>query len=239
MTKRRFYNKSRYQKKSFTNAVRRIAYTIPEKKYYIVSNWNPANAGNYATPADPTTASATKMDAAFHLFSFLNGIPQGVLGNQRIGNDIYVRYVQIGVYFEQDGDHLMNAHTMRYGVLMDNDAAQQMPTAVNVFGTGAQGTVAFDAFRNTVTLRKYRTLLDRQHKTVQTVGGATAAERATTGNAVIQHYIPVNKRFHMGNATTDMLGGNMINQQLLFYICSSVADCCTAKVIFRVCFNDA
>jgi len=229
-------------KRDFAPAVRRIAYTIPEQRCFEISRWNISAADNYATPANPTADDATKAGVAFKMLSLVNPIQVGTGNGQRIGYEIFVRYIQITLDFKVDGDQMLNAHVMRYGVMLNLDSDNALPAAATIFANGANtaGVPAYDSLRNFYSRQKFRTLLDKQWKCVATgVNGTTGAALATTGSSVITHYIPINKKVRYTAANNDLSGTNINMNNIMFYSCASVADCCTAKMYLKVVYNDA
>lgn len=190
-------------------------------------------------PGLPTAANATKMDVAWHFHSILNGIQQGTGADDRIGNKIFVRYVVLALNFEMDGDSLVNGHVNRFGMLLDTTATSAVPADTTVFSTVPSSFTIWNSIKNYENAPRFRFLLDEQHRTVQTVGGAAAADNRFTSQAVIHRYIPVNKVFNYKSVANDTTGSNMVGDQLLLMNCASVTGCCTTICGWRVIFNDA
>lgn len=226
-----------YARKFYKN-VRRIAYSIPEKKYHQVSRYNVAQAITNA-PGFPTVDDATKM-TVWTVTDPLNAIEVGTASDNRIGNKIYVRYVQVSVEMTMDGDHLLNASTARMCAFWNRMANNVNTAAADLWTPSTSSIVNQGSLRNVESFSQYTMLLDRQHKTVMTVGHATDPTlRATTGCGVIQFYIPIFKVVEYNNTIIDCSSSNMKGPTLLLCFFNSVSDCCIIKVGWRVCFTDA
>lgn len=223
---------STWKPRKFAANVRRITYSIPEKKCFQAGAWNVMSAVT-DTPADGGGAgTSTQMDASWHFFSLVNSIQQGVALEQRVGNQIYLRYIQFSILFEGDGDSLTNGMICRYCVIRTNEANGVMPGATAVFANGPTGTATFASLRRYDTKNKYTTLLDKQHATVNTT--------ATTHNpnGVIHGYVGINRKLNYTGTTNNAAGGNLLEQDYFFAICASVASCCKAHLYWRVVYND-
>jgi len=227
---RKLYNV--YKPRQFAQSVRRITYSIPEKKCYQVGAWN-VMAATTDTPTDAGgSGAATQMDAAWHFFSLVNSIQQGTSVDKRIGNQIFIRYIQFSLLFEGDGDSLVNGMICRYCVIRNNEANGAIQGATAVFANGPTGTATFASIRRYDTKQKYTTLLDKQHATVNTT--------ATTHNpnGIVHGYVGINRKLNYTGTTNDAAAGNLLEQDYFFAICASVANCCKTHIYWRVVFND-
>lgn len=203
--------------------VRTIASSIPEKKYFecicAVSD-----AVGYTTPGSAAWASVhgdEMLSADFlNQITLLGAIQQGVAVNQRIGNRIHVKYVQIALIFQFNNNigaqnfasNPSNMYGMfcRYVLLLDNQPNGNALPLANIWtdwgptiGGGAHpSAVGFNgartfAFRNVNALRQFRVLLDMQHTSHNQANGTAGASSAnpapTSGIQVVQHYVPINR----------------------------------------------
>lgn len=203
--------------------MRRIAYSIPEKKYFeficCVSSASavstPSNSAWQSIPGNLFLSNDFD-----NQITLLGAIQQGVSENERIGNRIHVKYIQIGLVFQFNNNNIAAANPSpgsnmygmfcRYCVFEDNQPnGESLPLANlwqdwgNTIGSGGSASaVPFDgartfAFRDFNSLRQFRVKLDMQHKmhnTANTTAAASTSDPApTTGIQIVQHYIPVNK----------------------------------------------
>ena len=228
-----------WSKKRFTRAVRKIAYTIPEKKCLDITRWNPGEAINYATPADPSTAGALKLSTAWHMLCFHNCIQIGTGMTNRIGNKIFLRYIQFSLALQGDTDILLNAQTCRWVVFHDKANTGTLPAGSDVFGNDPiLGTAGIGSLKNYNNAHRFQILMDQQHK-VQTLIVESAAAAANSGTPVMHFYVPVFKEITFKTANNDLSTNNCTSDAWCFGITSSVANCCLASLSFRCVFNDA
>lgn len=255
----------KFIRRRFTKRVRRVAYSIAEKKYF--QFWINAGVGSLgsAPPSDYVTSNlaATTSDI-WRFWSFLNGIQQGAANNQRIGNNIFVRYVHISLYFvptpAANGDAVVRdtGSICRYVIVRDRkhgggQVAATTPSTVYypapgdqywdpaALGTGAAALGNVLALRNNLTMGRYQTYLDMQH--VVSSMSANATDGTMTGTKVVQHFIKVFKPFQyrtVGSVTDfTTASDSMAKTDLQFGIASNAAGCCRVTAFVRVCYNDA
>jgi len=218
--------------------MRKIAYSIPERKCKNVSRYNPMNADT-VPGADPTTDNTTVMDAGtWHFHSLINNLVIGTAQGERISNQIYLRYIMFQISFVMDGDHLQNGHTSRYCVIMDKDPQAGLPATSDVFANGPFGSVDVTSMKAYDKGSRYSFLLDETQRVVQTVGGATNPERSYTGVGVITRYIPVFKKVVYSGSTANQTSVNLVNFNIFMANCSSNGSCCVTKVAWRLVYND-
>jgi len=227
-------------RKRFRRNVRRIAFGIAEKKYY--DYWiNPVNNVVYTSY---TGAVATQLSQTWTGASIVCTIPQGFSQGERIGNKIFLKYIQMSMYFAADPDEVdmvVNGTVCRYMVLMNKNCGKVAASASDVFSSDATaGKASYGALRNFNTLSKYKVMLDRQHTmTVTSINAADATANATTGAACVIHYIPVNKLFTFDSAVTSRTSANCPLTDIQLFACANVDTCCALKIKLRLCYTDA
>lgn len=223
-------------KKSLRPKIRRITYSMLEKKYADNAAFNLEDGGSTLTTPISTTA--------YRFYSLVNNIRLGTGVNQRIGNKIFVRYLHLTFGFKTDGDNVLNGSTCRYGVIWNKQANGTLATGADVFSGGAyESTPEFTSLKNFNTMKKYKTLLDRAHLIIPATrsgDGTGAAHFNFVGQGVIQHYIPINKWVqYSADAAGLASSANLVSNDFLVYIAASNANCCIATLFARICFNDA
>lgn len=265
---RRFRRRARRgPRRGLVRLVKRIAYSIPEKKYFDFA-FNLSDGGYNANP--PVFAgltSATLSGSWANQISLVNAIPQGNGEGQRIGNRIHVRYVQFFLLFcfsnistttqiQPSVNANINGMICRYMMLLDKQPAQTtLPRqAMEDPGTfnwtpfaGALAVTVYtgrtSALRDYNQLRRYKVLVDLQHQsylTAATVPAGTNSQAPMTGNHVAQHYVPINRDFTYANTSAVINGASvMIDNDILLQACPSDASCCTVYGLARVCYNDS
>jgi len=184
------------------------------------------------TPANPKALSGLKMDLSWHAISLLNPIAIGNTASTRVGNNIYVRYIQVSISFVGDAVANANGMTCRYMALKTHANGAAVPAAAQLYNIGPLGTVAFQSLRNWDTNNRYRTVFDRQHHVTNTT------TTTNTSNGVVQCFIPVYQKIQYTGATVDCSGSNLMTNDVLLAMCSSVTNCCTISISWRVIFND-
>jgi len=251
----------RSYRRRWNKRVRRIAFSIAEKKYLDIC-FNPNEGVVHSTFALCGTGQLG-IQWADNQVSLLGTMGQGAAEGERIGNRIFVKYVQLQLFFEmlpdKDGNGI-DADTAglglycRYMLLHDKQpggTAIPRATMSTTFGQGGTNipNATVSAFKAFNTLRRYKTLLDKQHqRAITSMAYDTATPfklnaASTTGAIVIQHYIPVNKQYtftQIGSAT-DMKAAAAVMQDgdLLFQVCPSDDACCKCFVGLRICYRDA
>lgn len=241
--RRSFRRRRRYRPRArnFRRRIRRIAFSIAEKKY----------ADFALVPGDPVrhTASfdtnivgisAYAVPANVRPMSVLNRIANGVETGQRIGNNIFVEYIQLTIYIaiKPNPTEVMmtNGCLCRYGLYWDRASGGAATPGIglfsNDFGGSENGTTKL---RDVYTLGKYKTLLDKQFRM------AYFTSNNTSGTSVIQHYIPIKRQINYRGpaALSAEQVANMIKNDVFFTICASSAAMCYASIGVRVCYRDA
>lgn len=213
--------------------MRRVAYGIAEKK---AADFGPLNFQTIADDYGPLTGSG------WYQFSLINAIRLGTGSDQRIGREVFIRYILVSLDFTTDGaPDLLNGATCRYAVVHDKSCNGAAFNYAEMWDKGAgttAATIGFSAVRNYTNMSKYGLLLDRAHNIVQTSGtGATATASA---RGVIQHMIPINRKVRFDSDGSSLtLADNLINDNYVIAVCPSIVNCCIARVFWRVVFNDA
>lgn len=258
---RRYRKRARRSRRRMPMArmVRRIVNSVPEKKYW--EYWfNPSEGSKITVPVSPAgTDSVPATVAPFWTFSSLvTLLGQGFSDGQRIGNKVFIRYIQLAVYVQNRAETLLpgDAQTIassgmicRYNVFrtrQNNLQAQSDPIPTNTPYTGT-GPNYFNVgnFKDKNQLRNFRTLLDAQHQAhvVDTFQQDAETYRSTSGTRVIQHYLKINKRVDYildRSALVDMEDStNLQGTDILFGCCANMAGCCLMQVKVRVCYQDA
>lgn len=248
---RRFAGRSRRRfRRSFGRRVRRIAYSIAEKKYYQYALYG----GTSGAPQLLTTAVVNPMTATASYAvaygatprSLINCVPLGFSDGERIGNKIFVEYVQLSFFIhfglvEADAmgaNMAVNGCNMRYGVYYDRQAGGAAAPLVNLYepmGGSTQWT--YGAFRNKATLGKYKTLRDKQIRVAYT---DTSATSGASGIPAVQEYIPIKRTFaYNGVATDTTVTSNLLRNDLAIVVSCNHNTSCYIWIGVRVCYRDA
>lgn len=236
-TRRRF-------RSSFRRRVRRIAYSIAEKKYwqYTFAGTDTAVPVAYGTawlhPLALNADSVAKDTVVPR--SLVNTIPLGNTSASRIGNKVFVEYIQLSMFVNFDvpaiaNPMLPNGCLLRYGIYYDKQHGGNAAVLPNLFEpyTAATG-YNYGALRNFNTLGKYKTLRDKQIRMAYT------SSTTGTGIPAIQEYIPIKREFTLSTAVTDSTtAANMIKNDLGIFVLCSHSNMCYVRIMVRVCFRDA
>lgn len=222
-------------KKSLAPRVKRITYSVLEKK-------NAENIFNMNTSTSLATASLDS--TTWKIYSITNQISQGTTSASRMGNKIFVKYIQLSINFVNDGDNNLNGSTCRYGVWIDKNKAATHPSATDMFASGTDSaTPAYNSCKNFVNRTRFQTKLDRAHLFVTTArSGSTSTDFTFLPGGVVQHYIPINKWVSYNGTGSTFLhtnSDNMAGNNIILAICASAANCCVVNVFYRVVFFDA
>lgn len=238
-SRKRKMNKRGYRSTTYTRRtptarlVKRVAYGICEKKYYEFPTVYNMHSG--------LDDNAVMTSGGWYIISLVNAIRVGTDVTQRIGRQIYIRYIQLSIDFTGDGDILANGAVCRYVVAHDKGCAGVQATAPVIWGNGAgnsTGSQGFSALRNTDNMRRFNILLDRQHNVTQLTQNAGVGTYTSRG--IIQHYIPIFKKVNYDtDGATVISSPNLVKDDYLFMVAPSQANCCIARLYWRVCFNDA
>lgn len=260
---KRFRRRSR---RTFSRSVKRIAYSIVEKKYWDFT-FNPVDALICSTYQGVGGTSANFLAAGWgNCGSLVACMQQGSSDGTRIGNRIHVKYVQLTMQFFMSNNTnsaaaLANfvaasqSSYCRYMLILDKQPGGTSLPRTNMLDHGAwaipiqAGSVtnvetAPGALRDYNMLRRFKVLLDMQHQAIVLQGTAAqnGAQAVTTGTKVTQHYIPVNRTFTYTSAgsTSDMKGAASVMQDndLFLQVCPSMAACCAVAIGVRVCYQD-
>lgn len=226
---------------AFSRRVRRISYGIAERKYCDFSFG--ASADSYYPPlgSDPASAQC-KVPVQWSWLNLLGNITQGVGQGQRIGNKIFVRYIQLNLNFQYSDAAAgmgVSGCRCRYVAAIDRQHGAAAAIGPGYFTLGSSNpplnALNINAFRNSNTLGKFKTLLDKQH--VMSYTGTSFA----SGVATVQHYIPIFREFQMTyeDSVFPNNGANFPKNALFFGSCSNHADMCGLSIDVRVCFTDA
>lgn len=233
--------RSRGGRVAFSRRVRRISYGIAERKYCDYSMGADAIAYYPPLGSNPGSAEA-KVSNQWKFLNLLGNITQGVGQGQRIGNKIFVRYIQLNLNFQYDEASAgmgVNGCRCRYVAAIDRQHGSLATIGNGFFVTGSSTAPLVDlnvnAFRSSNTLGKFKTLLDKQHVLSYT-GSAFAS-----GVATVQHYIPIFREFQMTyeDSVTPTSAANFPKNALFFGSCSNHTAMCGLTIDVRVCFTDA
>lgn len=213
--------------------MRSVAYSIPEKKYANFGAINLANGLDDLTPMAGT--------ALFYMASLLNGIALGTDVNQRIGRQIYVRYIQIVATMQGDGDYLLNGTACRLAVVHDKAAPNgPLPASSDIFVGGPDGAAVANvtSLRNTDFMPRFSVKYDRIFNIAQLSQGT--AGTTYTPRAITSITIPVYKKIQYETSSTlTTTGANLTKDDFYVMMAASTANCCIGRVFWRVCYNDA
>jgi len=226
--------RTKRSRKNFSRRVRRIVYSVAEKKYYEFA-FNPANG---TSCPDFSTVSSEKLAGGWgNQVSLLGAMPQGNGEGQRIGNKIRVKYVQLSTAFAMinqpnaggtagttttQASNLMGMFC-RYMVLLDRQPGgtpcprQNMNASDTLtFNTGtgaAANNIAISGdplnFRDFNLLKRFKVKMDKQHNSFTTSTGTTPSGGVgpSTGARIEQHYLPFKNReftYTSNTATTNL-----------------------------------
>lgn len=241
---RRFGRRRSYGRRfrrSFIRRVRRIAGTIPEKKYWQYSFYNAAAAYQPYGTSD-LTANANIRDF-WTMRSLIAGMPGGSGDGQRIGSKIFVKYVQLTIILNYQplaaGANSMatNGCVCRYGVWLDRNHGLTAGVGGDIFelqSNPAITTVYLDKHR--FTMGKYRTLLDKQH---QMHYFQNQANGAGSGSMIYKHYIPINRQINFRSIGTDMYDSSPLPiRDIVFGAASTHDGGCRLNGFVRICYTD-
>lgn len=213
--------------------MRSVAYSIPEKKYANFGAINIANGLDDLTPMSSTPQ--------FYMLSLLNGIPLGTDSSNRIGRQIYVRYIQIVCTMQGDGDYLLNGTACRLVVAHDKAAPHgALPPSNFIFLGGPDGgSVAnITSLRNTDFLPRFSIKYDRIFNIAQLSQGT--AGTTYTPRAIVSITIPVYKKIQYETSSSLVnTSANMTKDDFYIMMAAATPNCCIGRVYWRVCFNDA
>lgn len=227
-------------KKMFRRRVRRIAMTIAEKKYY---EWICA-PGEYVPSSTTPPADMSSEGDKWKLFvgglprSLINTMPNGFGQGQRIGNKIFVEYVQLSFIYHflppENPTMSVNGCLARYGVYIDKKAGGQATPGNGLLSILPGVYYPQASMRAYQTLGRYKTLLDRQTRI------SYPAAQGGSGIPAIQHYIPIKRTFNLTSAgSNNRVTANMIENDLIMNWNCSHPDACYAFCLVRVCYRDA
>lgn len=186
------------------------------------------------------TNGATELTAnTWEFLSMVSAIAQGVESNMRIGNRIFVKYIDIVLYFEQDGSPRQNGHSVRYVVVHNKDTAGTIVTGAALFNSGgAESTTSqYDALKLWAKRMQFSLLVDKQHTTFTTTQAAGVGTH--TPNGIIQFRVPINKQVNYSTVqASTLVSTNLVNNDFNIGVCSQGDACCTPRVSWRVVFAD-
>ena len=156
--------RSRGGRVAFSRRVRRISYGIAERKYNDYSMGADASTYNAPLVTDPGSAEA-KVSNRWLWLNLLGNITQGVGQGQRIGNKIFVRYVQLSLNFQYSdaGTGMgVNGCRCRYIAAIDRQHGGEAALGTGYFINGSSTlplvNMNVNAFRSARTLGKFKTL---------------------------------------------------------------------------------
>lgn len=239
-TRRRPTYKRRPRKSTMYRVARRVAYQIAETKYYdsVVATPDLANNGLWSPQVGN---DANHPHNKWAVLDLLNSIIVGNTNHTRIGNKIMVKYIQIYIAIGMGKSQDLESGTCRFLLIRDKgtqgnliDVAGSYFDPVGPYITGQQ--ISINAPKNSNNLRRYATLLDRQHS-VQLFGGSQDAKTATP---VMNFYIPVNRVFTYKAGTDGWNGAScMVEETIQFALAADMSGCCNVSLRFRVAYKDA
>lgn len=241
---RRYGGRSRRRmRRSFGRRVRRIAYSISEKKYY---EYILHGDGGTVLPITTEIPDDIRDNLLYHCATFaapqglIHHIPKGYEQGQRIGDKIFVEYIQftITVQFANPAAASSMGNTgciMRYGVYLDRAHSQAVTPAPDLFTNFGGALHGSGAMRSIATLGRYKTLRDKQIRV------AYNSLDTATGIPVLQEYIPIKRefRFKGSNPASSLDSSNMPMANLAFNAMCNHTDSCYYWLAVRVCYRDA
>lgn len=237
-TKRTY--KRRVNRKSLYRVARRVAYQIAETKYYETGVVTPDITSNGLWSAQSGDAAHLSQNVWARL-DLLNGILVGNTNSTRVGNRIMVKYVQVYLAIGQGDATDLESGTCRFLLIRDKGTQGSLIDMRNSYfstnGPMLSGqTMPINAPKNSDTLRRYSTLLDRQHS-VQMYGSTAGSKTATP---VMTFYIPVNRVFTYKAGSSGWNSSDcMVEETLQFALGADMAGCCNISAYFRVAYKDA
>lgn len=235
--------------------IRRVVRSIAEKKYndYLI-RWNDATPLRTDTFNWPMTMATYAVSNAWRWMTLTSLLKYGTGLDQRVGNKIFLKYVQLSLMFNYAGTegpagnmHVMarNGMLCRYIVARDKLCNNGQPPGA---GLMQESTPALSAdprnvftFRAPNQLAKYKILLDRQMKAaVTSMPDAANPEMATTGQQVIQHYIPINRTIRYATDGNDSLTSTLplVGPDIIIGVVGSIDLCCMLQIRVRLCYQD-
>lgn len=237
-------------RRSFGRRVRRIAYSIAEKKYYQYALYGGTSGATFpitTAVSNPMTSTGTyEVSYGATPRSLVNTIPLGFSDGQRIGNKVFVEYVQLSFYVQfgapeadaMGGSMAVNGCVMRYGLYYDKQAGGGATPLIGLYEPmGGSSQWTYGAFRGKSTLGKYKTLRDKQ---IRVAYSSTAATAGGSGIPAVQEYIPIKRTFSFASASTDTtLSNNMLRNDLALVVSCNHNTSCYIWIGVRVCYRDA
>lgn len=256
----------RYGRRSRRNRMGRISRTIgvirsPEKKYFQYY-FSPRQGLKLTLPYLPVAgqSASIRLDTNWRYSSLLTLLSQGIADSQRIGSEIFVKYVQLSVYVTAiptlDGDTqaatILGSSGMicRYNLMKvrtnNLDVSNDYMDSTTVQGSESPNVFNVGVFKKISLMRNYKTLLDAQHQSHVTSSNLAEEPQPnafTSGTRCVQHYIKVNRRarFNLDRSVSmDMTdSSNLSTMDLRFGAVANMDACCDMQVLVRVCFTDA
>lgn len=180
-----------------------------------------------------TTISYSPISTSFQITGMLGPIVQGATANTRVGNRIFLRWMEVTVMCEPIAGATFPISGMlcRFGVV---HAKEVNNTNMNVSQIWYDAAL-YPSARNSTHLPKYRIVRDMTHSMVP-----TAVNAGTTTGAGPFHMtrwrIPVNKTIVY--STSGSAGSlDLVKDDFGFFSAGSATGCnCVARV--KLCFND-
>lgn len=217
---------------SLVRTVRKIQYSVAEEKFVDFSRLNPITG----------TVVGTKMGfETWYFMSLINAVPQGNTESQRIGNKIYVKYIDVSVFWFTDGTvDLPNGATIRMVVVRNKDTNATIVTETDLFSATDPNTGGTDtrALRNFKTMSKYTMLKDVCHDIQQNTDGVNPLNTYTPSGCT-QFRIPVSKRITYITIASDVkLASALLSDDYDIGFCTDTNNNIQVGVSWRVVFTD-
>lgn len=243
---RRKASTRRYKRRTYrrTGALyrvaRKVAYNIAETKYWESGVITP-DPNAYGIWGGQTGGNASASMNVWSRIDILNPIPVGNGVNQRIGNKIMVKYIQIYITIGQGNVTDAESGTCRFLLIRDKASDGNLIDMTGAYFTPngpmlQSQSLPINAPKDYNNLRRFSTLLDRQHS-VQLFGNAVGSKSATP---CMQFYIPVNRVFtYRSESTNWSTAANMVQETIQFALAADMAGCCNVSAFIRVAFKDA
>lgn len=240
-TKRRFKRRvSGRRTGAMYRVARRVVYNIAETKYKDIGPVTLDLTGN-GLWSQQNTAVARDAQNVWARIDLLNSITIGNTADTRIGNKIMVKYIQIFLTIGQGNSADLESGTCRFLLIKDKATTGDLIDVGQSYfmNTGPHlmpDKMSINAAKNYNNMRRYSTLLDRQHS-VQMFGDTLGSKAATP---CMTFYIPINRVFTYKSGSSSWNdAANMVQETIQFALAADEAGCCNVSAYFRVGYKDA
>jgi len=151
------------------------------------------------------------------------------------------KYIQIFLTIGQGNSADLESGTCRFLLIKDKATTGDLIDVGQSYfmNTGPHlmpDKMSINAAKNYNNMRRYSTLLDRQHS-VQMFGDTLGSKAATP---CMTFYIPINRVFTYKSGSSSWNdAANMVQETIQFALAADEAGCCNVSAYFRVGYKDA